>query len=202
MNRNERLSREAVEMLYIEDWEAGRNPTLQDYVNRYPYYAEHLAEFIISFLELEGDLARTPQPTEASPAVDRAIERALGMVSARPATVREARKALGWSVEGLSQKVGIPAVFISTLEDGKLLSWTNRFATRMSEAMGRSADVMAALMSASVRTTAPAHLRAGVQTRSLRSRSITFQELLEQCDRNGILTDEQRQEWLTPDAGD
>lgn len=88
---------DAIELQFIQEWDEGANPTLQQYVAKYPEYAREITEFVLDFVEYDAAVARTPEPLQASEAADRGIERALSGILARPAsllTIIEAIKAI------------------------------------------------------------------------------------------------------------
>ena len=52
----------SVALQFMQDWEAGKQPSLQDYVSRYPGYARELMEFVADYMVFE---AVAPMPTSS-----------------------------------------------------------------------------------------------------------------------------------------
>ena len=52
----------SVALQFMLDWEAGKQPSLQDYVSRYPGYARELVEFVADCMVFEAvaPMAKAP----------------------------------------------------------------------------------------------------------------------------------------------
>ena len=73
--RQDRL--ETAQLRFMEEWRAGARPTVEGFVRDYPDLAEELLDFILTFVEVEAALERTPETGTASPEAIRARSKAL-----------------------------------------------------------------------------------------------------------------------------
>ena len=72
----------SVELQFMQEWEGGKQPTLQDYVARYPGYARDLLEFVADYVIFEAVAPTSPatrsiaqagaSPAAASPSLSSA----------------------------------------------------------------------------------------------------------------------------------
>ena len=187
----------AIELDFMEAWEAGSNPTLQDYVARYPQHAGAITEFVLGFLELEGALARTPLPVTPSAAAEQAVKRALQAVFAPAENLKQVRMALGLDRSQLAQELNLPSIMILWLEGGDIMDSDTRLEAKLGHLTGRTPSQTRLLLGAPAPPAAPLmHLKATGTPRNTPAKRRTFREALEECDRQGLLTDGQRREWL------
>lgn len=189
----------AIELDFMEAWEAGSSPTLQDYVARYPQYAGAITEFVLGYLELEGALARTPLPDIPSAATERAVKLALQAAFAPADNLKQARIALGLNQRQLAQELNLPSIMILWLEGGDIVDSDTRLEAKLGHLIGRTPVQTRLLLAAPAPPAAPPiHLKATgtLPHQNTLAKRRTFREALEECDRQGHLTDGQRREWL------
>src|SRR5262245_25844492 len=89
---------EQIQLQYLEEWQAGRPPTLEEYVRRYPQFARELADFVLSVAELEATAARTVEGPELSPEARRGRDRAIREI--RDMVSRQWEKTLSTTIDG------------------------------------------------------------------------------------------------------
>ena len=80
MTRQEEL--EAIELEFMEKWEAGEKPTLQDFCERHPEHCAELVDFVMEWLPIHNAVLRMEAEgyveTEADREMsERAIRRAM-----------------------------------------------------------------------------------------------------------------------------
>jgi|GEM_PF-2782459 len=191
---------EAIQLQYLEEWEAGQAPTVDDYLTRYPRFAAELAEFIPFFLEVEAAAAAVPESELEAPAGEAALERALAGASAPAANLREVRKAFGWTPPQLARElrlaseVRFPSWAILQFERGLVQDWSQRLERALGHVLCRTREEVAALLRASAPVSTPlAHYSAQGVPQAGAQRIRTFAEVL---DESGELTDEERRWWL------
>lgn len=186
-----------IELSFMEAWETGSNPTLQDYIARYPQYAAEITEFVLEFLELEGALARTPLPETPAAATDQAVTRALKAVFAPAENLKQARRSLGWTQGQLAQELNLPSIMILWLEGGDIVDSDPKLETKLGHLLGRTPSQTRILLRAPAPPAMPAvHLKATGTPQNTKAKPRSFQEALIECARTGQLTDAQRREWL------
>lgn len=198
---------EAIQQRFIEEWEAGKEPTLETYVERYPHFTEELMDFVLSFVQMEAALAQTPEVWTPSPETERARERALAGPCGPARSVAEVRKAMGWSVRRLAQATNLPAEMITWTERGRFTDYPARFETRLAGAVSWSPSLIATMLHrrdqlGEQQPQAPRRLQfhATGKPRDTSAPPCTFREGLLECERLGKLTPEMRREWLDEEA--
>jgi len=204
---------EQIRQRFIQDWESGEKPSLEEYLRRYPHQAGELAEFAAGLFELEvGGCFTSPAAEEPEPeaaAGDPAVQRIMAVLQAPSGSLREARKAAGWTPGQLARKLILPPAISLAVERGTLRDWPARLEERLAEIFCRSREQVRQMLGAPPPRLAAAHFRAeGVMYRLAAAPPAapsgwagrTFSELMEECDRRGELTEAQRAEWLAPET--
>ena len=123
MTKEERLMR--AELEYMEKFEKGEAPSLEELVEAYPDMREELTEFVLVYVSLEAETGAAGQPSEeslgaAAAARKSVLERVLADPAppGEPETLVEARKASGQKLGTLAAAVNVPKDVLSALEDG------------------------------------------------------------------------------------
>ena len=68
---------ESVTLAFLEEWEDGKNPTLQAYVARHPQLALPLTDFVLDLIDLEASLKALPDDLPLSPWEGSSVQKAL-----------------------------------------------------------------------------------------------------------------------------
>jgi len=186
----------AIKLQYIQEWEDGQRPTLQDYVVRYPEFEDELTEFVTDFLQLETvRIEDTLQPP--SSAAERALARVLAGVFRPANSLREVRKGMGWSHAYIARELNLPPTVVVQLERGALRDWPAKLEARLSRTVCRTPAEVAVLLGVpSTSSAVAAHYCANGSPEPGSSPVRTFREALEECALRGELSDAQRREWL------
>ena len=190
---------EAIRLRFIEEWEAGKHPTLESYLRRYPQYALEITDFVVPFVALEAAVARTPEPPAGSAMAMRARERVAAYLTAAPddaPTLQALRKTRGWSPARLAQYLNLPTLMVNRLERGAVLpDWPRKLEERLGELFGYAADRMGALLRVPVTGggLAAAHYSAhGSPEQTAKRPARSFAQTLDETK----ATPEQRRAWL------
>ena len=127
MAKEERLMR--AELEYMEKFEKGEAPSLEELVETYPDMREELAEFVLVYVSLEVETGAAGQPSEeslgaAAAARKSVLERVLADPAppGEPEGLVEARKAAGERLGTLAAAVNVPRDVLSALEDGAIVA--------------------------------------------------------------------------------
>jgi hypothetical protein len=143
---------------FAAEWEAreaGRVPTLQTYLERYPHHAADLTDFALTFLGIESAAARLPEAGESaepSPLARQAAARArqtLGLPDAPPLpSLTAARQAKGWTPADLAERLRLPPTLLLWLESGEITDWPARLEQRLSDLLAVTEEQAAAWLRA------------------------------------------------------
>ena len=187
---------------FIEDWEAGLNPTVQQYIARHPEFADELADFIMAFVATEKAVAAVPEPEQPTGLSERALERAAArratqaVLTAQTPTLLDLAKASGISMLNLTKAVNLCNEAALRLVRGEVLDPPRDLIRLLARVLDRAEEEIAAVISKPVphqvlltghhRTIGDEPLAAPTL------KQVTFAQLLEEC---SDLTDEQKQFW-------
>jgi len=189
---------EEARLRFAQEWEEGRRPTLEQYLRRYPHLGGELVDFVAEFLQMEAGAVEAPAFARED---DLALARIFAALEPAPPTLAQAREAQGWTVGELARKLNLPDLVALRLEKGALREWPAYLEQKLSELFERPLEqVRRMLLSAAPARSAGAHYRAVGKPRQAAPQARTFREALEECARQGKLTEAQRREWL-PEGG-
>jgi hypothetical protein len=203
MNTERELDEIKVE--YLEAYEAGRAPALEDIAGRYPQYLDELVDFITMVIELDSALGHVPDPPEPSVSTRKLREKAV-LSACGVGTLREAIAGAGFAREDVAAATGVPVSFLVRVERGRLVPGADepseeRFRVRLGKVLRHTGDEVLEML----RTTFEApHVRHNVSharssgdpgARSqMDAQPQPFRALLAGCE---DLTPAQRKEWLS-----
>jgi transcriptional regulator with XRE-family HTH domain len=196
---------------FIEDWEAGLRPTIQQYVVRHPEFAEELAEFILEFVATENAVAGVPEPEQPTELSERALKRAAvsrghtQRSASRPAptTLLEAAKVSGVPLLNLVEMLNLSNQAVVRILRGEVLDPPRYLVRRLAQALNRAEEEIAALVSLPV----PRQVLLGGHHRIVEGDSVSvadegpvsprpkqthFEQLLGEC---SDMKEDQRQFW-------
>jgi len=193
---------EEIKIAYLEAYEAGQAPTLEEVIARHPQYQDTLIMFITTLIELEHAVERVPEPSESSASTRRLREQAALAACGAP-TLREALTAAGVSREEVAAAANVPVSFIVRVERGRLSPDGDEpadptFVARLGKILHQTGDevleILRATFSAPPTRGAAGHARGtGQPTAGGQQVPQSFRALLANCE---DLTPAQRQEWL------
>jgi hypothetical protein len=193
---------EAIQLQFMEEWDAGEHPSLGDYISRYPQFARELTDFVLLYVEVESAAALVPEGEEEAPAGEAALERVRAGALAPASNLRDARKAFAWTPARLARELELPARAVIQFERGLVRDWSRKLECILARVLCCTQEETVLLLQACrPGQTASAHYsaqgtpQAGIQTVR------TFAEVLEECVRSGEMTEEARRAWLV-DEGD
>jgi hypothetical protein len=83
MDREQEEAVQRITERYLAELRAGQQPTVGDYVARYPQYANDIADFVAYYHAFEADVSETMMPAPLSELSRYALQRALERVSGR-----------------------------------------------------------------------------------------------------------------------
>lgn len=196
MAKEERVMR--AELEYVERFERGEAPSLEDLIETYPDMREELAEFVLDYISLETE-ADAEEPSEESlGAAAAARETVLERVLAEPGSLVEARKASGERLGNLAAAVNVPKDTLRALEKGMIGAGSvpGRLLGRLAVAFSVSHEHLYQLVESAGAQPATVHNRAGKAPEE--NVRMTFEEaLLKSPD----LDEGHMREWL-PDTLD
>ena len=187
---------EPVKIEFIEAWNTGERPTLQDYVRRYPQFTDELIEFVLSFVPLERAAQRVAEPPMPSASTLEIVRQTVAGAQASATNLTEARNAMKWTVNRLARELNVPKEIVMWLERGGLRQWPHKLEEKLAHCLCRTGSQVAALLRSSTPAAAPAHFSARGKPQTAAPKVRTFREALEYCEAQGHLTPEQRREWL------
>jgi hypothetical protein len=193
---------EEIKVAYLEAYEAGEPPALEEIVARYSQYRDELVDFIMTHIELERRLDRVPEPSEPSASTRRLRQQAVQSACAG-ATLQEVMATVGVSRADIAEAVNVPETFIVRVERGRLQPnghdpMDPRFVERLGKVLRRTRDEVVAILQTTLERATPrarpSHLRsAGQPGAAPRPAPQPFRALIAGCE---DLTAEQRREWL------
>ncbi len=193
---------ERAKLEFIDAWDSGEQPTVQDFITRYPALAEELSDFILTFIEAERAVAREPEVTQPSELALRALKRARqerGLITTRAVTLQDIAKAANVTMAGLVKTLELPNTVLLPIFRGQVLEPTRQILKALAQALQRTeAEIRAAF---SVPISPQALLSGHHRAESGRLQApdlprMTFRQLIEE---SAELTDDQKRFWLEED---
>lgn len=193
---------DAAKMEFIGAWRNGSQPTVQQYITRYPAFAQELTEFILTFVELERSEAEVVEEIEDSTLMTRALARAKAAHEGLPPpqNLMDLAKASGITMPDIQAAISLPGQVLMRIMRGQLLDPNTKLVRAFAQALRRRQDeIVAAIMTpvapkialgGNYRATGSGRLNAQSPERK------SFRQLLEECPE---LTQEERERWLNDD---
>lgn len=160
MDKEERLMQ--VELEYMERFEQGDAPSLEELIEIYPDLREELAEFLFEFVSLENVSNRSEPSEEGLRCGAVASERALEKVFGQPKSLRAARELSGEKLTTLAEAVRVPADVLRALEQGMVRVDTvpQKLVERISGILDLPQGLLQQLLRGPMLRTQPIHFRA------------------------------------------
>lgn len=170
-------------MRYIEEYERGQPPTLEELVERYPDLSDELIEELIGFVMDFASNERTDDhdeiPEEVWDAARMSRERALEAAFVGAGSLTELRKLAGKTVREVAEAVHLPMDVLIKLERGLLVlrSVPKKLFERLARVFGRSPEQVRALAGAGSRSVV-SHFSAVSTPRAERAEEQTFEQAM------------------------
>lgn len=195
MTKEERLVK--AELEYVEKFERGQAPSLEELVEVYPDMREELVEFVLDYVSIESD-ADTSEPSEESlSAAAAARESALEKVLSEPGSLVDARKKCGERLSSLAVTVNVPEDTLRALEKGVIIAGNlpGKLLARLSEALRVSPECLYQLAETA---DAPVGAHNRAEEAPQETPKLTFEEALR---KSPNLNEGHIHDWLTDDFG-
>lgn len=198
-----------IKVAYLEAYEEGRAPTLQEMARRYPEYRDDLVDFITTVIELDSALQHVPEPPEPSESTRRLREQVV-RDTCGIGTLRDELARASVAREDAAASAGVPVSFIVRVERGRLIPDDSdlaeeRFRVRLGKALRRTGDEVRDILRRTFEAPRGAHTSGHARSRgepqverAAGAAPQHFRDLLAGCE---DLTPSQRREWLL-DADD
>ncbi len=205
MTKEEKLMR--AELEYMEKFEKGEAPSLEELVETYPDMREELVEFVLDYVSVEAEAGVEKQPSEeslkaAAAARESVLERVLADPTPpwEPEGLVEARKATGERLGTLAGAVNVPRDVLSALEDGAIVaaSVPVKLCRRLGRVFGLAPELIRSFVAQAGEQTAAVNLRAEGNAGQER-RKMTFEEAMRA---SRELDDGHLQDWFESDPED
>jgi transcriptional regulator with XRE-family HTH domain len=198
MDRKQEEIVQRITACYVEEVRAGHQPTISDYLARYPQFADEIADFIAYYHAVEVDL---PRETDQMPilsaqfheAIDTAWERVAqsqGKVTDKVTSLLARARELHLTLSQLADKLGISADVMLKLERHAIeaSSIPGELITLLAKVLQQPSQVVQAFFGNAVRqqvADARAYYRVDGQVQS-------FREAIEE---SAQLSEDQRRRW-------
>jgi hypothetical protein len=196
MQREEKLMQ--IEMEYIERFERGEAPTLEELVERFPDLREELVDFVMDFVTLENAADRAELSEEEAKSVAATRERALGKGLKPVSSLKELRMVVGKKLEALAKAVHLPVSVLDGLERGMIVLDTVpvKLFVRLGRSLGRAPAEIRALLQTGNRQLRSVHWRAEARPKGEKRKAVSFEEALRASKEFKASEEEYRRDWL------
>lgn len=197
MSNEDRLRE--IEMKYMERFERGEAPTLEELIEYYPDLSEELTEFVLDFVALEKAAERAElsddEVADAMSVQELSIEKALKPVG----SFQELRALADKNLGTLAKAVHLPMSVLDGLERGMIVldSVPAKLFERLGRSLGRAPAEIRALLQNQGRQLRAVHWRADAAPKTGRRKMVSFEEALRKSE---DFDEEYRRDWLS-DAG-
>lgn len=196
MTKEERLMQ--IELKYMEKFERGEAPSMEELVETYPEMREELVEFVLNYVSLEAETDAKGEPSEDSlRAAEAARKSVLERVLAEPDSLVEARKVRGEKLGTMAAAVNLPADTLRALEKGVIIdeSVPTKLLDRLERVLGFSSERLHELIAGAGSEFAAVHYRAQGAPKGDRKR-VTFEEALRESPE---FREDHARDWLSGD---
>lgn len=159
MGKEEKLMQ--VELEYMERFERGDAPSLEELVETYPDLREELTEFLFEFVSLENVSDRSEPSEEGLRSAAVARKRAMEELHSQPESLREARELSGEKLTTLAEAVRVPADVLLALEQGMLRVDTvpRKLVDRIGSVLDLPQGLLRQMLGTPILRTQPTHFR-------------------------------------------
>jgi len=188
-----------IELKYMERFERGEAPTLEELIEYYPDLSEELTEFVLDFIALEkaaeGTELSDDELADAMYVQEQAIEKALKSVG----SFHELRVLAGKTLERLAKAIHLPMSVLDGLERGMIVLDTvpTKLFERLGRTLGRAPAEIRALLQTSNRQLRPVQWRAEARPKSGKRKAMSFEEALMASKEFKSSEEEYSRDWLS-----
>lgn len=192
---NENRLRE-IEMRYMERFESGEAPTLEELVEYYPDLSEELTNFVLDFIALEKASERVElsedEMADATAVQEQSIEKAFKPVG----SFQELRALTGKNLGTLAKTVHLPMSVLDGLERGMIVleSVPVKLFERLGRSLGRAPAEIRSLLQNQGRQLRPVHWRADAAPKVGKRKTVSFEEALRKSE---DFVEEYQRDWLS-----
>lgn len=169
-------------------------PSLPTFIRRYPSMAAELLAWTTTLMARHQCVARDTEAPQASEHTLAIIDKVTTALRAEPKNLNEAREALGLSQISLAKRLRLSPTVTKGLARGAQ-NWPSALEEMLASVLVRSRGQVATLLSASAPVPAHSFKAIGDPT-SQPYQTKTFRELLEDADRKGELSPEDKRFWI------
>lgn len=179
----ERKKMREIGIRYIEEYERGQPPTLEELVERYPDLSDELLDelmgFVMDFVSVESTDDDDEIPEEVWEVARESRDRALEVAFAGAVSLTELRKLNGMTVKDMGEAVHLPIDVLVKLERGLLVPWSipGKLFDRLATALGRTSDQVRALASLG-NCSSVSHFSASSPPKAERDEEQTFEQAM------------------------
>lgn len=186
-----------IELEYMEKFERGEAPSMEELAGTYPDMREELVEFVLDYVSLEAETDATGPSEDSLRAAEAARKSVLERILSEPDSLVEARKVRGEKLGTLAAAVNVPADTLRALEKGVIMgeSVPTKLLDRLERVLGFSSERLCELIAGAGRGFAAVHYRAQETPKGDRKR-VTFEEALRESPEFG---ENHARDWLSGD---
>lgn len=197
MRREERLMQ--IEMEYMERFERGEAPTLEELVERFPDLREELVDFVLDFVTLEKAAERAELSEEEAKSVEAAREQATEKSLKPVGSFKELRMVADKSLGALAKAVHLPVSVLDGLERGMIVleSVPAKLFVRLGRSLGRAPAEIRSLLQYGNRQLRAVHWRAEARPKGEKRETMSFEEALRASKEFKASGEEYRRDWLS-----
>lgn len=194
MSKEDRLKE--IELKYMERFERGDAPTLEELIEYYPDLSEELTDFVLDFIALEKAAERAElsedEVADAMTVQERAIEKALKPVG----SFQELRTLADKNLGTLAKAVHLPMSVLDGLERSMIVleSVPAKLFERLGRSLGRAPAEIRSLLQNQGRQLRAVHWRADEAPKSGKRKKVSFEEALRKSEE---FDEEYRRDWLS-----
>ncbi len=194
MSNEDRLRE--IEVKYMESFESGEAPTLEELIECYPDLSEELTNFVLDFIALEKAAERAEltedEMADAIVVQERAIQKALRPVH----SFQELRAVADENLEDLAKEVHLPMSVLDGLERGMLVleSVPAKLFERLGRSLGRAPAEIRSLLQNQGRQLRAVHWRSDAAPKAGKRRTVSFEEALRKSE---DFDEEYYRDWLS-----
>lgn len=197
MREEERMMQ--IEMEYMEQFERGEAPTLEDLVERFPDLREELTDFVFDFVALRKAAEHTELSEEELEEVSESRERAMEKTLEPVGSFKDLRMAANKNLGTLAKAVHLPVSVLDGLERGMIVpeSVPTKLFERLGRVLGRAPSEVRSLLQDGTRQLRSVHWRAGTVPKGRKREAVSFEEALRASKEFRASDEEYRRDWLS-----
>lgn len=185
-----------IEMEYIEQFERGEAPTLEELVERFPDLREELIDFVFDFVTLRKAAEQTELSEEELEGVSKSREQAMEKALKPVASFKDLRMVANENLGTLAKAVHLPVSVLDGLERGMIVleSVPEKLFERLGRVLGRPPAQIRALLQSESRQLQAVHWRAEAIPKGKKRKAVLFEEALQASKE---FDEEYRKDWLS-----